>query len=176
MDISEKIKAIRKHKGMTQQQLADALFLSHNTISYYENGRDIPLSTLPNIANALGVGISDLLTEQDEEALKNMTFFEKIATYARKSGIEVRLRSLIANELLNSEYDYIMFEIEGYGEEDYHQLEQKDKLTKYANFSHVVNDESTENLIERFWDKDYDEQDEILEKAIPNWESVYCQL
>lgn len=44
MTIGERIKQIRKAKGLTQQKFADAIGLKQNTIATYEMGRNIPLS------------------------------------------------------------------------------------------------------------------------------------
>lgn len=42
MEISEMIKSARLEKGMTQQQLADSVFVTRQTISKWELGKSIP--------------------------------------------------------------------------------------------------------------------------------------
>lgn len=42
MEISELIKSARIEKGMTQQQLADSVFVTRQTISKWELGKSIP--------------------------------------------------------------------------------------------------------------------------------------
>lgn len=42
MEIAELIKSARTEKGMTQQQLADAVFVTRQTISKWELGKSIP--------------------------------------------------------------------------------------------------------------------------------------
>lgn len=60
-NLSDKIKAIRISKGMTQKQLADILDVSQNAIYNWENGkREIKIETLQKIANALNVPIIDI--------------------------------------------------------------------------------------------------------------------
>ena len=55
----------RKDQGLTQQQLAERLDLSQQSIASYEVGRlRIPLSLLPRLAQVLHVQVEDLLTEQ----------------------------------------------------------------------------------------------------------------
>lgn len=53
--IGQRIKECRKNKGMTQEQLAEALLTKKSTISYYENDRiDIKCSVVMELARVLG--------------------------------------------------------------------------------------------------------------------------
>lgn len=57
-EIGQKIKILRKTRGLTQQQLADKLNVKRATISNYEIGRRSPhIKELELIAEALGVGL-----------------------------------------------------------------------------------------------------------------------
>ena len=51
MEISDLIKSARIEKGLTQQQLADVVFVTRQTISKWELGKSVPVSythlTLP---------------------------------------------------------------------------------------------------------------------------------
>lgn len=54
-DVGKNIKAIRASKGMTQDALAEALFVTRQTISNYENGRSRPdIQMVIKIAEVLG--------------------------------------------------------------------------------------------------------------------------
>jgi len=56
--ISRKIKALRKTRGMTQEQLAEKLGVQRATVSNYEIGRRSPhIKELERIASALGVSL-----------------------------------------------------------------------------------------------------------------------
>lgn len=56
--IAKKIRALRKTRGMTQQQLADALGIDRASVSNYEIGRRQPrLSELEKIASVLGASL-----------------------------------------------------------------------------------------------------------------------
>lgn len=58
----DRVREIRKNRGLLQQQLADRAGVSMQTISNLENGRHVPdTSTLLKIAKALGVSLGDLL-------------------------------------------------------------------------------------------------------------------
>ena len=62
MNIGEKIRQIRKSKGMTQQQLAEGIGVKRAVVSKYETGSIIPsLDTIKEIADALNVLIVELL-------------------------------------------------------------------------------------------------------------------
>lgn len=62
MDISNKIKELRRKKGLTQKQLADKTGLATITIQNYEGGKYKPkYETACKIANALEIPISDIL-------------------------------------------------------------------------------------------------------------------
>lgn len=53
---------LRKERGMTQQNIADALSISNKTVSKWERGMGCPdLSLLPGLSDLLGVDIQKLL-------------------------------------------------------------------------------------------------------------------
>ena len=58
----QRVRALRMEKNMTQQQLADAMFVSRKTISNWETGSSVPDNTLlPRLASHLGVETHELL-------------------------------------------------------------------------------------------------------------------
>ena len=61
--MSDRVRELRKEAGLDQQQLADRASVSMQTISNLETGRlrDIKLSTISRLAEALGVTTNDLL-------------------------------------------------------------------------------------------------------------------
>lgn len=61
-DIGKNIKYIRQQKGMTQDDLAEALFVSRQTISNYENGRSRPdVDMIIKIAEVFGTDANAVL-------------------------------------------------------------------------------------------------------------------
>lgn len=61
-DIGKNIKSIRQAKGMTQDAMAEALYVTRQTISNYENGRSRPdLDMLLRIAEVLETDVNTLL-------------------------------------------------------------------------------------------------------------------
>lgn len=62
MNTGNKIKEVRKEKGLTQEELAQKCGLSKNGIWNYENNKRTPtVNTLKQIANALDIPFSELL-------------------------------------------------------------------------------------------------------------------
>lgn len=56
------IKELRIKKGLTQQQVADALHISRQVYGFYENGKREPnIETLKRIASFFGVSVDYLL-------------------------------------------------------------------------------------------------------------------
>ena len=61
-DIAKNIKALRQQKNMTQDELAEALFVTRQTVSNYETGRSRPdVEMLLKIAEALGSDANTVL-------------------------------------------------------------------------------------------------------------------
>lgn len=64
--IGKRITALRKAKGMSQANLAQALNISTSTVGMYEQGRRTPgLDMLVSLALVLGVSTDFLLTGKD---------------------------------------------------------------------------------------------------------------
>lgn len=58
-NLGEKIRQARREKGMTQEQLAQALFVSRQTVSNWENGRTEPdYQTLTRLSELLGLDMA----------------------------------------------------------------------------------------------------------------------
>ena len=54
MEFNEKLQELRKNKNLTQEQLADMLFVSRTAISKWESGRGYPsIDSLKEISNFL---------------------------------------------------------------------------------------------------------------------------
>jgi len=63
MEFNEKLQELRKQKGLTQEELAEILFVSRTAISKWESGRGYPnIDSLKAISKFFGVTIDDLLS------------------------------------------------------------------------------------------------------------------
>lgn len=66
MEFHEKIQELRKQEGLTQEELAEALFVSRTAVSKWESGRGYPnIDSLKAIAKFFGVTIDNLLSGEE---------------------------------------------------------------------------------------------------------------
>jgi len=62
-ELGNRIKELRKDKGLSQQQLATEADLDRSYISAVENGKqNVSFATIKGISDALGIGLSDLIS------------------------------------------------------------------------------------------------------------------
>ncbi|MEZ3452919.1 MAG: helix-turn-helix domain-containing protein [Oscillospiraceae bacterium] len=62
----ERIRNLREDSDLTQQQMADKLFINRRTYSSYENGvRGIPVEVLGSIADIFGTSVDYLMGRTD---------------------------------------------------------------------------------------------------------------
>lgn len=66
MELNEKLQELRKQKGMTQEELAQALYVSRTAISKWESGRGYPnIESLKALAKFFSVTIDELLSSDE---------------------------------------------------------------------------------------------------------------
>lgn len=58
-----KLKSLRKRAGHTQKELADAMGVHFTSVSRWERYGELPEDRLPELAEALGVEVADLLDD-----------------------------------------------------------------------------------------------------------------
>ena len=74
--IAKKISALRKDKGLSQEELAEALFVSRQTVSKWERGQSLPdADNITSMCAFFGVSADELLgcsttTSQPSEAVQ----------------------------------------------------------------------------------------------------------
>ena len=78
MEFHEKLAELRKSKGLTQEELAEALFVSRTAVSKWESGRGYPgIDSLKQLSRFFSVTIDELIcpreivtaAEEDRKAL-----------------------------------------------------------------------------------------------------------
>lgn len=86
MEFNQKLQELRKQKGLTQEELAEMLFVSRAAVSKWESGRGWPsIDSLKAISSLFSVSIDDLLSS------------DQLLTIAEKDSIEKQnhLRELV---------------------------------------------------------------------------------
>ena len=66
MEFNEKLQELRKSKGLTQEELAEALFVSRTAVSKWESGRGYPsIDSLKEISRYFSVTIDELICPEE---------------------------------------------------------------------------------------------------------------
>ena len=66
MEFNEKLQELRRKKGLTQEELAQKLFVSRTAISKWESGRGYPsIDSLKEIAKFFSISIDELLSTNE---------------------------------------------------------------------------------------------------------------
>lgn len=95
--ISNYIKKKRRELGITQEELAEKLFVTEKAISRWETGRGTPdISLLIPLSNELGVEVSEILNGEDNK--KSKKEIEQLIQYnelMRKSKFNFKLSFVI---------------------------------------------------------------------------------
>lgn len=118
MEFHEKLQELRKQRGLTQEQLAEALYVSRTAVSKWESGRGYPnIDSLKRLAELFAVTVDDLLSGSElltiaEENTKQHTLHLRdlvfglldisvallffLPFFGQKAGDTVRAVSLLA--------------------------------------------------------------------------------
>ena len=92
--IGKRISALRREKGLKQEDIAQALDVSSQAVSKWENDQSCPdISLLPKLAKLLGVSVDTLLSGEEEKPA-----VELVPEQKRKDIKEMMLRVVIDSE------------------------------------------------------------------------------
>ena len=88
---SENLKALRKHKGFSQEELATRLHVTRQTISKWEKNLSVPdAGTLIRLAEILEVSVSKLLGEKIENENATSDVAEQLSRINEQLAIKNR--------------------------------------------------------------------------------------
>ncbi|MBQ2546214.1 MAG: helix-turn-helix transcriptional regulator, partial [Clostridia bacterium] len=66
MEFNKKLQELRKNSGLTQEELAEQLFVSRTAISKWESGRGYPsIDSLKEIARFFSVTVDELICTEE---------------------------------------------------------------------------------------------------------------
>ena len=102
--LGQRIKALRKERGLTQQQLGDMINVTKVSICCYENGTRTPtLDTLIDLANELNVELIYFLgIDHYQVASDDITYGLNVAKDELKLIQELRKHHSLYNKLLEN--------------------------------------------------------------------------
>ena len=111
IEFGEKIKKLREEKGMTQQTMAEQLFVTRQAVSRWECGARYPdLLMTKKIASLLETTIDDLVSDEE---LKRDIQKEPVFMTSRSNLIQILLFLICAVHFfvltVNSAYDYTYY-------------------------------------------------------------------
>ena len=85
MEFHEKLQELRKRTGITQEELAQALFVSRTAVSKWETGRGTPsMESLKQIANLFHITLEQLLSTEEVVVIaenENKDNMKRFASY-----------------------------------------------------------------------------------------------
>ena len=116
MNIGNKIKVLRKQRGITQEQLANAIGISFQAVSKWENNIALPDITMaPVLANFFGVSMDELfdfcLQEREAEIQQIVDEaypFRETAPEKGRQILEEGLKKYPENEILLNNLLYVL--------------------------------------------------------------------
>lgn len=98
MELGEKLQQLRKSRGMTQEELAEALFVSRTAISKWESGRGYPsIDSLKALSSFFSVSVDDLLSAEKLMDIAEKDTESKVRTVFRRlfGGVDLSAFLLI---------------------------------------------------------------------------------
>ena len=96
MALNDNIKKIREEKKYTQQQLADKLYVSRQTVCRWENGSRCPdLITAKKLAMELGVTLDELISDEDITDIQSKYGIWKFDRVKEREKIQMMQISLL---------------------------------------------------------------------------------
>lgn len=101
MNFAEKLKELRKQKGISQEQLSEKIYVSRQAITKWENGNGIPdITNLIAISNLFNESLDSLLSEEKSLISKNDFLYESRTEYDLDSPRKIDLRLGTAREVI----------------------------------------------------------------------------
>ena len=101
MTFAEKLKELRKEKGISQEQLAEKIYVSRQAITKWESGNGIPdIENLIAISNLFGQSLDSLLSEEKSLISKHDFLYESRTEYDLDSPKKIDLKLGRAHEVI----------------------------------------------------------------------------
>lgn len=101
MTFAEKLKELRKQNGISQEQLAEKIYVSRQAITKWESGNGIPdIENLISISNLFNESLDSLLSEEKSLISKHEFLYESRTEYDLDSPKKMDLKLGTAHEVI----------------------------------------------------------------------------
>lgn len=101
MTFAEKLKELRKQNGISQEQLAEKIYVSRQAITKWESGNGIPdIENLISISNLFNESLDSLLSEEKSLISKHEFLYESRTEYDLDSPKKIDLKLGTAHEVI----------------------------------------------------------------------------
>ena len=101
MNFAEKLKTLRKQKGISQEQLAEKIYVSRQAITKWESGNGIPdIENLIAISALFKESLDSLLSEEKSLISKNEFLYNSRTEYDLDSPKKIDLKLGLAHEVI----------------------------------------------------------------------------
>ncbi|MDD5929321.1 MAG: helix-turn-helix domain-containing protein [Spirochaetales bacterium] len=101
MNFAEKLKELRKQKGISQEQLAEKIYVSRQAITKWESGNGIPdIENLLSISALFNESLDSLLSEEKSLISKHEFLYESRTEYDLDSPKKIDLKIGVAHEVI----------------------------------------------------------------------------
>ena len=96
MALGDKIKRLREEHSLTQQQLADKLYVSRQTVCRWENGSRCPdLIMAKRLAVELNVSLDELISDEDLKKITKNDFPFHSDVVKRRKELEKKQKQIL---------------------------------------------------------------------------------
>jgi transcriptional regulator with XRE-family HTH domain len=116
LEISTKIKEIRRDKNITVQELADRVSVSKGLISQIENNRSVPsLLVLVNIIRTLEVDLNDFFKDIATNGSQQPVIIKKKSDYEsfeKEQALRFMYQRIFTKAFKNSTVDIVLLELQ----------------------------------------------------------------
>jgi transcriptional regulator with XRE-family HTH domain len=112
VQISNKLKEVRKDKNITLQELADIAGVSKGMLSQVENNRTIPsLTVFLNIIKSLEIDVNDFFKDINNLPVQSKVIFKKKAqnqAFEKENAIGFHYQRLLSTTINNQHLDFVL--------------------------------------------------------------------
>ena len=160
-EVGKRITEGRRAKGMTQMALADALGISYQAVSSWENGRTMPdISKLPEISEILGISVDEILGKEapavqaaltnDTEAVLTPEDIAEAAPILPDERVEEMVEKQMEPDAVELDYDAVE-PLLNYLDEDtcgkiFHRLYENGDYTKMVKMLDYVEEDAVDEV------------------------------